>query len=428
MTNINEIINRLNRNKFDQFFIEIYGDDLKVIKSQKIRYIEAINSFTDLYGDDREIELYSTPGRTEVGGNHTDHNSGKVLAASIDLDIIAIVSKNDNNTIRVKSEGHDQDIVDISITDPIESEKHKSISLIRGICAKLKQMGYNIGGFDAYTTNDVLIGSGLSSSAAFEVLIGSVLNHLYCNKEVDDVKIAQIAQYAENEYFGKPCGLMDQIACSVGGFVTIDFLDNEKPIVEKIDFDFASLSYSLVIVDTGGDHADLTEDYTAVRKEMNEVAEILGGSVLRKSSLNDLMNNIEDIRKMGNDMAILRSFHFYNENIRVGSLIDALKNNDFDKFKKIIIESGNSSWKLCQNCYSPSKFKEQGIPLALTISEYMLKNKGAWRVHGGGFAGTIQAFVPCEIVDGYITEMEKIFGLDSCYKLFIRPLGNTKLY
>lgn len=427
MSDINLVINQIRGGKYDNALNTLYGNKSGVISRQKGRYLKAIENFKSLYPGKDDVELFSTPGRTEVGGNHTDHNAGRVLAASVDLDVIAVVAKNDKKVIRVKSEGYPEDIVDLSEIAPKENEKYSSAALIRGVCARLNDLGYKIGGFDAYTTSNVLKGSGLSSSAAFEVLIVTVLNHLYNNGVVNDVLNAQIAQYSENCFFGKPCGLMDMTTCSVGGFVTIDFKDFENPIVEKVNFDFASSGFSMVIVDTGGDHADLNEDYTALEHEMKEVARAFGGKVLREFSLEKVLENIDFLRTKVNDRAILRAIHFYGDDNRVVQQVKALETNDFDKFMELIIESGYSSWMLCQNCYSHKFIEKQGLSVALAVSENILKGKGAWRVHGGGFAGTIQAFVPNSILETYLNAMGRIFGNEACHELIIRPVGTVKL-
>jgi galactokinase len=338
-----------------------------------------------------------------------------------------VVARVEGRIIKVKSEGYPEDIVDLDELAPKENERYTSAALIRGVCARMKDLGYKIGGFEAYTTSNVLKGSGLSSSAAFEVLIVSILNHLYNNRVIDDVLNAQIAQYAENNFFGKPCGLMDQTTCSVGGFVTIDFKDFKNPIVEKVNFDFASSGFSMVIVDTGGNHADLNEDYTALEHEMKELARAFGGEVLREFSLEKVLENIDFLRTKVNDRAILRAIHFYGDDDRVVQQVKALETSNFDKFLELIIESGYSSWMLCQNCYSHKLIEEQGLSIALAVSENLLKDKGAWRVHGGGFAGTIQVFIPNNMVDNYLSVMRKIFGEKAYHELIIRPVGNVKL-
>lgn len=397
------------------------------IELQKKRYIRVAESFEELFGADREVNAFSAPGRTEVGGNHTDHNHGCVLAAGVDLDAIAVAGKNDENIVRVKSEGYKMDVVDLSELGVMPDERNKSAALVRGVCAAFKNRGYNIGGFDAATASDVISGSGLSSSAAFEVLLGTMLNHLYNDGKVSAVEIAQIAQFAENEYFGKPCGLMDQMACSVGGFVAIDFNDPSKPIINKVDFEFSSCNHALCIVDTGADHSDLTDEYAAVRGEMELVASKFGKKVLREVDRKEFEKNISVLRDFASDRAVLRAMHFFNENERVAKQAEALKNSDFDAFKALVIESGFSSYMYNQNVYTCKNPSSQAVSVALALCNDILKGKGAWRVHGGGFAGTIQAFVPFEILDEFKSRICAVFGEKSCYVLNIRPLGGTKI-
>ncbi len=397
------------------------------IDFQKERYIQLVSRFEAFFGADRDVEIYSAPGRTEVGGNHTDHNHGKVLAASVNLDAVAVVSANDENIVRVKSEGYKIDAVDLGNLGVMPSERGKSEALIRGVCAAFKNRGYVIGGFDASTVSDVLSGSGLSSSAAFEVLIGTILNYLFNEGKISAVEIAQIAQFAENEYFGKPCGLMDQMACSVGGFVQIDFKDPSVPVINKVDFDFAACNHALCIVDTGGNHADLTDEYAAVRGEMEAVAAKFGKAVLRDVDKVEFEKNISVIRDSAGDRAVLRAMHFYNENIRVDKQADALKNGNFEAFKSLIIESGFSSYMYNQNVYTCKAPSDQPVSVALAICQNVLGGKGAWRVHGGGFAGTIQAFVPMDVLAEFKERICAVFGEKSCYVLNIRPEGGVKV-
>lgn len=405
---------------------KVYVTD-SAVELQKPRYIRTIEKFIELFGDDRDVMVLSAPGRTEICGNHTDHNNGKVLAASINLDAIAVAAKNDDNVINEKSEGHSLNTVDISELTPSEDMYGKSASMIKGVAAGLKNNGYKIGGFDACTTSDVMGGSGLSSSAAFEVLLGTVLSHLYNDGNIDAVTIAKTAQYSENVFFGKPSGLLDQMASSVGTFVTIDFESTENPVIKKVDFDFAKSGYSLCIVDTHGNHSDLTDDYAAVRGEMESVAKALGKNVLREISSDAFFSAIPEITGKVNDRAILRAVHFYNENTRVEKAVSALENNDFDAFKQVITESGFSSFLYNQNVFTPNNPTEQKLSLALCLSQQLLEGKGAWRVHGGGFAGTIQAFVPNDCLEEYRKTMDDVFGEGSCHILIIRPVGGTRV-
>lgn len=397
------------------------------IEAQKARYIRIATSFEELYGSGREVSVFSAPGRTEVCGNHTDHNHGVVLAASVNLDAVAVAGKNDENIVRVKSEGYKMDVVDLSDLGVMPAERGRSASLVRGVCAGFKNRGYEIGGFDAATASEVLSGSGLSSSAAFEVLLGTMLNHLYNDGKISPVEIAQIAQFAENEYFGKPCGLMDQMACSVGGFVMIDFKDPAVPVINKLNFDFGACGHALCIVDTGGNHADLTDEYAAVRCEMESVASKFGKAVLRDVDREEFEKNISLVRDSAGDRAVLRAMHFYNENDRVAKQAQALGNGDFETFKALVIESGASSYMYNQNVYTCSAPSCQPVSVALAICQDILNGKGAWRVHGGGFAGTIQAFVPMDLLDEFKTKICAVFGEKSCYVLNIRPEGGIKV-
>ena len=397
------------------------------IEAQKSRYIRIASSFEELFGSDREVGVFSAPGRTEVCGNHTDHNHGKVLAASVNLDAVAVAGINGENIVRVKSEGYKMDVVDLNDLGVMPAERGKSAALVRGVCAGFKNRGYKIGGFDAATASDVLSGSGLSSSAAFEVLLGTMLNHLYNRGKISSVEIAQIAQFAENEYFGKPCGLMDQMACSVGGFVEIDFKDPAAPVIEKLDFDFGSCKHALCIVDTGGDHSDLTDEYAAVRSEMEDVASKFGKSVLREVDREEFEKNIAVVRDSAGDRAVLRAMHFYNENVRVEKQAEALKKGDFEAFKALVIESGFSSYMYNQNVFTCKAPSNQPVSLALSICQQVLSGKGAWRVHGGGFAGTIQAFVPEELLGEFKSKICAVFGEKSCYVLNIRPEGGIQV-
>ena len=408
----------------DRAFAYLYSERAE---GQRARYAGALGAFAELFGADRQVRLFSAPGRTEVGGNHTDHQHGRVLAAGVNLDVIAVAAKNDDNVIRIQSAGYPMDTVDLGDLAIREEERNTAASLIRGMAARFKELGYPVGGFDAYTTSNVLKGSGLSSSAAFETVVGTMLSALYADGAADAVKIAQIGQYAENVYFGKPSGLMDQMACSVGGFITIDFLDPAAPVVEKVDFDFAASGYKLCIVDTGGNHADLTGDYAAAPVEMRAVAAAFGREVLREVDPEEFYAGLARLRGRCTDRAILRAFHFFADNDRVPKQVAALRGGDFEEFKRLIIESGRSSFMYLQNVYTCKNPDEQGLSLALAMSERMLAGRGAWRVHGGGFAGTIQAFVPQDLLEGYKAAMEAVFGEGRCHVLSVRPVGGTEV-
>ena len=402
----------------------IYTSDS--LSFQKERYKNAKEEFIKIYGAAPSF-AFSAPGRTEVGGNHTDHNNGCVLAAGVSLDVIAMVEPTDDGIITIKSEGFPVNTIDTSDLNIKKDEENTSAALIRGMAAGLKLNGHNIGGFKAYATSNVLKGSGLSSSAAYEVLIGTILNGLYNNGNISDVEIAQTAQYAENAFFGKPSGLMDQMASSVGGFITIDFKDTKNPIIKSIDFNFEESGHALCIVDTKGNHADLTPEYAAIPQEMKAVANYFGKDVLREITKQDVLDNIKGIRQVCGDRAVLRALHFFDDNERVSKEANALNSNSFREFLKLVNESGNSSLAYLQNIFATSAADEQGLSLALYLAKSILKDKGACRVHGGGFAGTIQAFVPNEMLADFKGQMENVFGEGSCYVLSIRNCGGTKV-
>ncbi|MBE6553438.1 MAG: galactokinase [Ruminococcaceae bacterium] len=412
---------------FDQRFTYIYGES--ALEAQKARYAKAIDEFAKLYGADRDAALYSVAGRSELSGNHTDHNFGCVIAASIDLDIIAVAAPSDGSVIRVKSAGFKEDVVDINtFTEPLETPEGHSNELIAGMVAGFRKDGYKVGGFDAYTTSNVLKGSGISSSAAFEDMIGNILNHIYNDGKIDNVEIAKLSQYAENRFFGKPCGLMDQVACGVGGIVAIDFADPSKPLIDKLDFDITAAGYNLCIVNTGGNHADLTDDYASVPLEMKSVAAKLGKKVLRETDEDAVIAAIPQLRETLGDRAIMRAMHFFAENKRVAAQKAALAAGDLDAFFAGVIASGRSSFCYLQNVYTTKNVSEQGLSLALCLAERTLAGKkAAWRVHGGGFAGTIQAFVPTAEVENFRRVMDAAFGEGRCMVLRIRPVGAVKI-
>ena len=424
MNNIKEVKNTIENGGFDSALVRVYGE--KELDAQRQRYAELCSFYEDTLGEGENIRFFSAPGRTEVCGNHTDHNHGQVLAAAINLDAVACASKNDSGIIRVFSKPYPGDTVDLNVLVPQENEKDNSVALVRGVAARFVQLGYKIGGFDAVTVNNVLKGSGMSSSASFEVLVGTILNYLYNDGKISPVEIAQIAQYAENVFFGKPCGLMDQMACSVGSFVEIDFADPEVPVITPVEFDFASCGHSLCIVDTRADHADLTDEYAAIRREMEAVAGFFGKKCLRDTPEEDVLANLGAIRDKLGERPLLRALHFYEDNRRVEKEAKALKDGDFESFKALVIDSGNSSYMYNQNVFSVSS-PAQPVSLALAVSHRLLEGKGAWRVHGGGFAGTIQAFVPNAMLEKYKNTMEGIFGKGACYVLSIRPFGGTEV-
>lgn len=421
-----ELIALIENGGLDSRFAALYGES--AVAAQRERYTDAVREFSSLFGADREVRLFSVPGRSEISGNHTDHNRGCVIAAAVDLDIIAVASANGDGKVTVKSKGFPADTVDCHPGEPDEKLFYTSGSLLSGVCAGFEKRGYRVGGYDAYTTSNVLKGSGISSSAAFEVMIGTVMNHLYNDAVITAPVIAEIAQYAENVYFGKPSGLMDQTACAVGGFSFIDFADPKAAKIEKLGFDLSRAGYSLCITNTGGNHTDLNDDYASVPAEMKAVAEEFGRGVLRGLTVKELLARAGELREKVGDRAILRAFHFIRENERVMGQAETLKRGDIGSFLRGVRASGESSFMYLQNVYTTKNVREQGLSLALAVTDYALsgtERTSAWRVHGGGFAGTVQAFVPDENVDGYKSEMEAVFGTGSCAVLKVRPEGCT---
>ena len=420
-----ELINFIETGKLNDRLLDIYQENDQ-LEYQIKRYIDALKSHAELFGD-KEVQIFSAPGRTEVCGNHTDHQHGQVLAASINSDAIAIVSNNDGK-VNVKSEGYDTISFDINNISKIESEEGTTLALIKGVLAGCKNSGFDIGGFNAYVTSDVLGGSGLSSSAAFETLIGNIISGLYNNEQIDAVTIATIGQYAENHYFGKSCGLMDQMACSVGSMCHINFANPASPKIERIEADLNREGYKLCITDTKGSHADLTPDYAAVPSEMKSVAAYFGKEVLSEISEENVISQIPSLRNELGDRAVLRALHFYEENKRVEKEVNALKNGNFKEFLANVNASGSSSYKYLQNVYTNHDITHQNVSVALCISELLLSDgSGVARVHGGGFAGTIQAFVKTEKVDEYKAALDKVFGEGSCAVLKIRKYGGIKV-
>ena len=370
---------------------------------------------------------FSAPGRTEIGGNHTDHQRGRVLAGAVNLDTVAAVRCNGTNTIRIQSKGYPVSIVDLENLTPVESEINSTPALIRGVAARFTQLGCKVEGFDAYCESTVLPGSGLSSSAAYEVLIGTIINHLFFDGKVSQPEIAMIGQYAENVFFGKPCGLMDQTASAVGNLVTIDFFDKDHPVIEPVDFDFASCGHALCIIDSGADHADLTDEYAAIPGEIKAVAAYFGKEVLTQIEEAEFYANIPALRESCGDRAVMRAIHFYQENARVPQQVAALKEGDFERFLSLIKQSGYSSWMYLQNVVPAGYKAHQDVAVALGLAEHFLNGRGAYRVHGGGFAGTIQAFVPIDLLDAFVAGMDGALGAGACHVLSIRPQGGVEM-
>lgn len=429
MPMLQEIRSLIDAPKFRKLLAGLYGRDEKTIRYHVDRYQRLVDQYHQSFGND-EIQLFSTPGRTEIGGNHTDHNNGRVLAAGVNLDAIAAAAKTASDLITLYSAGYAHPfIVDLKQPAPQAREAGTTAALVRGIAARFKELNFRIGGFNACVASEVAIGSGLSSSAAIEVLIATILNHLYNDGGIAPETLALIGQYAENKYFNKPCGLMDQLTISVGGIVTIDFENSQKPVFKKVHFDFGAQNYSVLVVNTGGSHADLTEDYAAIPREMKMVAQVLGKTVCREIAREELLHDIGAIRSRLGDRALLRALHFLGDNERVLEQVKALENGDFARFLRLVNESGNSSSKWLQNTYSIQAPSEQGLNVALACTEEYLKKigAGACRVHGGGFAGTIQVFLPNNALDEYVESMESIFGERAVSVLKIRSQGTMKI-
>lgn len=424
MANAVQLVEQLKRGDFDNALCRLYGEDPNVLSKQRERYAKAVEEFEKHFDGTRELRLYSAPGRTEIGGNHTDHNHGVVMAAAVDLDMVAVVAQNNSTQVNIYSQNFERtDSVDVSCLAPQEEEKGSSPSLIRGIAARIVELGGTVGGFDAYTTSDVLRGSGLSSSAAFEVLVGEIFNAEFNDGRFSAVDNAKIGQYAENVFFDKPCGLMDQTACAVGSAITIDFKEPASPVVDKIPFDIAKHGFCLCITDTKGSHADLTDDYAAIRREMESVAEFLGKKVLRDVDEEVFFSKIAEIREKLGDRAVLRAIHFFTDCKRAKALYEAVADDRFDDFLHLIVDGGHSSFEYNQNAYSIKKPEEQGVALGVALSQRVLAGRGAWRLQGGGFAGTIQAFVPKDLLEQYRATLEGVFGKGSCYVLNVRNYG-----
>ena len=418
-----EIKANIQNGKYDDQFSMLYPN----VEMARERFISACDEYEKLYGECQNVRIFSAPGRTEVGGNHTDHQHGCVVAGGVDMDVIAIVGENDDNVIRIKSKGYNMDTVNVGEFDAKEKEIGRACALIRGVCAKFDSLGYAIKGFNAYTTSNVLKGSGLSSSAAFEVLIANILNGLFANNEVDAIEMAKISQFAEREYFGKPCGLLDQMASSLGGFTYADFNNPSEPITEKIDLDIKKYGYTLCVVDTGGNHANLTQDYADITIECKQISNALGVEFLRDANVDKFYSSLASLRKEFGERAVLRAFHFFNEQERVLKQREALLGGNFDAFLQLVNESGQSSYDYLQNLYSTSNVKEQGLSLGIALTKKFLNGEGACRVHGGGFAGTIQCYIPTERLADYKQMIEAVYGENSCSVLSIRPVGGYEI-
>lgn len=426
MAAVQELLGLLSQDGYDDALHALYpesGGGERLARARS-RASAVVSGFADMFGADHaDVTLFSVPGRTEIGGNHTDHQHGHVLCASVDRDILACAAPNHLNCIRVRSEGYPDIKVDIDSLTPQEGEFSTSSALVRGVAAGIAERGYPVGGFDIYMTSDVPSGSGLSSSAAFEVLVGGVINRFFCDEALDAVEIAKIGQYAENVYFGKPCGLMDQLACSVGGVISIDLEEPAMPQVRKTGFDLAAAGFALCIIDSGADHADLTDEYAGITREMGAVAAYFGKKALREVARREFQAAIPELRIKCGDRAVLRAIHFFEDDRRAVEEAAALEQGDFRRFLSLVNESGTSSAQCLQNTWSVAAPHRQPISLVLEIGRKLLGGKGAIRVHGGGFAGTVQAFVPVDSLARFTSGMEELLGAGCCQIMNLRPQG-----
>lgn len=427
MINTAELKQQLEAGAYNDKLAYIYscsGD----VKPYADRYLSVIEGYKETFGDSEKLALFSAPGRTEIGGNHTDHQHGCVLAGSVNLDVIAAVSFNGENVVRIKSKGYNMDEIPLDDLEIHPEQFDKAIALIRGVLRKFSDMGYELKGFNAYTESNVMKGSGLSSSAAFEVLVGTIVNNLCANSEVSPVEVAKIGQFAENVFYDKPSGLLDQMASSVGAVVAVDFKDNDKPAVRKVEFDLSKYNHTLCVIDSGADHAELTHEYAAVPAEMKAVAAYFGKEFLRDVDYEDFLKEMKNVRSaVKNDRAVLRAYHYFKDSERAVKEAEALEAGDFEGFCKLSRESGQSSYMYLQNVYASSLPAQQAVSLTIALCGEILGDKGAYRVHGGGFAGTVQAFVPNDMVDEFKTRIEAVLGEGMCHILQIRPVGGYRL-
>ena len=431
MSSCENLLRALRAGDYDHSLAGLYALDGRAesLEAARDRAIRVVENFQKTYHPrpDSQAALFSGPGRTEIGGNHTDHQHGRVLCGSVDLDMLSCAAPNGLRVIRIRSEGYPPLEVDLDKLLPREAERNTSAALVRGVAAKISEMGYTLSGFDAYVVSSVLSGSGLSSSAAYETLLGNIINTFFCGGELTAIQIAKIGQYAENVYFGKPCGLMDQMGSSVGGAVAIDFADPAAPAVEQVSYDFTASGHALCIVDTGSCHADLTDDYADITREMGAVAAYFGKQVLRDVPEEDFFEAISSLRVCCGDRAVLRAMHFYEDDRRAVEEAKALAAGDFQGFLDLVNQSGQSSALHLQNTWSPADPKQQAIPISLALGKRLLDGSGAIRVHGGGFAGTIQAFVPNDRVEAFRKGMERVLGTGRCHILHIRPQGGCMI-
>ena len=417
-----DTIQMLESEKSRKLMAALYGET--AVEANRERYQNLVKSFQKKFAEE-DITLFSSPGRTEISGNHTDHNHGKVLAGSINLDCVGVAAKNNSSKVHIISETFNQSfIIDLNDLSPSD-KKAGTIDLVKGLLQGFKESGYEVGGFNAYITSNVISAAGVSSSASFEMLLCSILNTFFNEGRMDTVAYAHIGKYSENVYWDKASGLLDQMACAVGGLITIDFMEPASPVVEKIDFDFSSQNHSLIIVNTGKGHADLSADYSSVPIEMKKVAEFFGKEVCAQITEEEVIEHLAEVRAYAGDRSVLRALHFFEENKRVEAEVKALKEGRFTDFLMNITASGNSSWKWLQNCFTNSAYQEQGITVALALTELFIaeKQRGACRVHGGGFAGVIMAMLPNDLVDEYVAYIEKALGEGNAYRMSIRPYG-----
>ena len=419
---VREVTLALQNGIWDERLSRIYGDGAPRSAG---RLLALVGGFCDFYGagGDTEVALFSCPGRTELGGNHTDHQLGRALAASVNLDTIACAHPNTSGMIRVKSAYHRIAEIDLNRLEPQAVETGSSPALVRGIAARIRAMGYPVGGFDAYTTTQVLRGGGLSSSAAFEVVIGQIINHLYCGGALTAFQLAQIAQSAENTYYGKPCGLLDQMACATGGVISLGFRESGEPEVRQVHFDLRSAGYALCIVDTGRSHADLKEDFAAIPREMAAVAACFGQKLLSRVPPEQFYANLPEVRRRCGDRAVLRAIHFFLDDTLVPRQLQAIENGDTAEFLSLVAQSGRSSYMYLQNVSTYRDPAHQDMAVLLAVAEHLLEGRGACRVHGGGFAGAIQAFVPLDLLDTFCPAMERVAGRGACHVLSLRSAG-----
>ena len=427
MQHPNDLRHHIQEGGLDARLCAVCGCEPSALGTKRARLLKLLDAYQAAFAADEEVGLFSGPGRTEMGGNHTDHQRGRVLAAAVDLDALACAGPSGDDVIRILSEGYPELRVDLSCLTPQKEEEGSSAALVRGIAARIRELGYQPHGFHACVNSTVLGGSGLSSSAAYEVMIGVILNHLYCGDELDMVQIAQIGQYAENVFFGKPCGLMDQLASAVGGIISIDFEDSTKPLVKKLEYSLSSSSYALCVIDSGADHADLTDEYAAIPREMGAVARFFGKDVLRQVPEEEIWSHLPELRTHAGDRAVLRAIHFYTDNQLAAKEAQMLENDDFYGFLRLVNQSGQSSAEHLQNLSCWSDPAHQALTLTIALARRLLKGDGAVRVHGGGFAGTVQAYVPQDRVQEFQAGMEAVLGKGCCHFLRVRPVGGAVL-